>query len=224
MQKISNILSNISSVVFDLDGTLYPFWQSISGALPLILRHRKIFRAFGRARQQLREEPYNAHLTERQVQIVASVLNVEIEEAATLISRIIYDEWPKTFHNLNLFQGVRELILSLRRNRFKLGLLSDSPFVIPKLISLNLSDVWDEILTADMVGSLKPNSKPFLDISHKIGIKPNDILYVGNSYKYDIVGANNVGMKTAHYSRRQVPFGVADFTFYSYRRFLKYLA
>ena len=75
-------------IVFDLDGTLYPFWQSISGALPLILRHRKIFRAFGRARQQLREEPYNCNLSKRQIQLVASILNVKIEEAAELINRI----------------------------------------------------------------------------------------------------------------------------------------
>ena len=58
----------------------------------------------------------------------------------------------------------------------------------------------------------------------ELGLKPDEILYVGNSAKYDIIGAKKAGMKTAYFEplwRRifHLHLKEADISFKSYRHF-----
>ena len=58
----------------------------------------------------------------------------------------------------------------------------------------------------------------------ELGVKPEEILYVGNSAKYDVLGAKNAGMKTAYLEplwRRLLhkPLKDADISFKNYRQF-----
>ena len=61
----------------------------------------------------------------------------------------------------------------------------------------------------------------------EMGLKPQEILYVGNSAKYDVMGAKNAGMMTAYlepFWRRlfRKPLKEADISFKDYRQFQKY--
>ena len=49
-------------------------------------------------------------------------------------------------------------------------------------------------------------------------VKPERLLYVGNSVAYDIRGAQGVGMKAALIGSARKGDGIADFVFSDYRK------
>ena len=112
-----------------------------------------------------------------------------------------------------------ETLAALRRKGLRLGVVSDSPFTREKLAALGLRGGWNAVVSADDAGALKPNPEPFLRIARLLGVAPGEVLFVGNSYRRDVIGAHRAGMRAAHFTRRPVRAGVADVSFAHYRRF-----
>jgi len=52
-------------------------------------------------------------------------------------------------------------------------------------------------LGAGDVGTLKPSPVPFMAISQRAGVPPSRVLFVGDSYEKDVLGAQAVGMTGA---------------------------
>ena len=209
----------IRAVAFDIDGTLYPIRSIALRSLPLIARHARLFYAFGKARQALRGERPGAALRQRQAALVACMLGVGTGEAARRIERVVYGQWPRRFGRLQPFSGVAETLAGLRREGLRLGVVSDSPFTREKLSALGLQDGWDAVVSADDAGALKPNPEPFQRVARLLEVAPGEVLFVGNSYQRDVIGAHRAGMRAAHYTRRPVSGGVAAVSFPRYRLF-----
>jgi FMN phosphatase YigB (HAD superfamily) len=56
-------------------------------------------------------------------------------------------------------------------------------------------------------------------LAHELGCAPEQILYVGNSTRYDVFGAQRAGMKTALFTNFFAAGKIrADFTFRDYRQ------
>ena len=228
----------VAGVVFDLDGTLYPFARAILLSTRAVLRYRRFFRAFGRTRHELRNIPLGAdtptdhggdidaraarqaaRLRELQGERLAARLGVEPEQAIGEFQRIVHGEWAHSFGRVKPFPGVYETLTNLRDRGARLGVLSDSPLVAEKLRSLGIDEFWDVAVAADEVGGFKPHPWPFAYVAHRLGLPPDQLLFVGNHYGYDIVGARRAGMTTAHFARRPVAFGIANYTFSNYMSF-----
>ena len=209
----------IRAVVFDIDGTLYPIRRIALRSVPLISAHLRLFYAFGRARQALRRERPGAALRRRQAELVARSLGIDAGAAARRIERVVYGQWPRCFGRLRPYAGVAETLTGLRREGLRLGVVSDSPFTREKLTALGLHTGWDAIVSADEAGALKPNPEPFLRVLELLGVAPGEVLFVGNSYHRDVIGAHRAGMQAAHFTRRPVRAGVAAISFPHYRSF-----
>ncbi|MDD4847240.1 MAG: HAD-IA family hydrolase [Bacteroidales bacterium] len=67
------------------------------------------------------------------------------------------------------------------------------------------------------LGVEKPDKRFFINIATEVGIDPEDMMMVGNSYEKDIIGASIAGMKTVFFNekRRFGDFIHADFIIYS---------
>lgn len=154
--------------------------------------------------------------------MLGEALGVSQEEADRRIREYLIPRWESHLRRVPLFAGVRECVSGLRELGLKLAVSSDFP-VDHKLKLLGLNDLFDCQLWTETSGYLKPNPEPFEELSECIGEAPADILYVGNSYAYDIVGARNAGMHAAHLSRRAVHDSVADLTFYRFETLLKWV-
>ena len=211
--------ASLRAVVFDVDGTLYPIRRIVHRSLPLVCRHVLLFRAFGRARRVLRGERPGAALRRRQAELVAQYLSIDIATAAAAVERVVYQQWPRTFPRLRPFAHVIETLDTLRARGLKLGVVSDSPFMRQKLTALGLGAGWHGAVSADEAGALKPNPEPFLRVASLLQVDPKEVLFVGNSYPQDMLGAHRVGMHTAHLTRRPVASGVAAISFPHYRAF-----
>ena len=199
----------IKAVGFDLDGTLYPAWLMYAFSAGIALRHPFLLRAFGSARVALRREETEktgenrekedavfGDFKERQASAVARNLASAPADLSRKIDRVIYTTIEDGFRHIKPYKGVLGCLETLRGSGFRLGLLSDLP---PgrKIELMGLSPFFDAVLCSESYGALKPSVRPFLALAERLGARPEEVLYVGNNYEYDIVGARRAGMKTA---------------------------
>jgi putative hydrolase of the HAD superfamily len=197
--------NKITAVAFDLDGTLYPNFRLYRRLLPLLFRHGRLLAAFGKTRGQIRREqerdPSAFNFYEYQARLTAQRLNAPFELVNKKIETLIYRGFEPHFLKIKLYPHVKELLAELRAASLKLGILSDFPLKT-KLKNLGIADGWDAVICSEETGALKPAARPFLELAAALGCAPANILYVGNSYRYDVIGAGRAGMKTALITRR----------------------
>jgi putative hydrolase of the HAD superfamily len=202
----------IEAVAFDIDGTLYPNLRMYRASWPVVARHFSLFRAFGRARSQIRTQRPVHDLHGETVAITATLLNRDVDQVAREIDQIIYQEWESRLVQVGLYPGARELVLWLREHGIPTAALSDFP-VERKIRLLGIENLWDVAFSSEETGYLKPNPEPFERLIADLERPAERILYVGNSYHYDVVGARSCGMKTAHVTRRRHRTSPADLQF-----------
>jgi len=213
---------DIDAVAFDLDGTLYPNYRLYVRLVPFILREHKLLRAMGKARDTLRSAAHEGRFYDLQARFMAEILNDDPESVKDRTERLIYRGWEEFFKQIKLFPHVEETLEAFRSAGLKTALLSDFPPEI-KLSHLGLADGWDAVLCSERAGRLKPAPESFRVLSQTLGVPPARILYVGNSVKYDVVGATGAGMKAALISRRVRKAAGADFVFSDYRQLRRFV-
>jgi putative hydrolase of the HAD superfamily len=239
---LKNKTGRFSGVAFDLDGTLYPNYSFYIRLVPFLLREQRYLRAFGKARNRLHQESglqkeeqdvNTPSFYQRQAEYMAEILKKESKFLKERTDKLIYRGWEPLFKKVKLFPHVKETLTALRERGIKLGLLSDFP-PETKIENLGLSEYWDTILCSEKIGQLKPDPLPFKELCRAMALPPDKILYVGNSFPYDILGAQRAGMKTAwkrpflwNRFQKKGPGSIkkstgnvekADFVFYDYRQ------
>lgn len=212
----------IDAVGFDVDGTLYPenhvYRRLALGYLPRL----RLIARFGKVRKAIRLTRPIEDFRATQAQMLAAELHISSEAAEQLIERHIYARFAAAFRSVRPFPYVAETLAELRTEGLRLGALSDFPLA-NKLPHLGLHQMFQCVACAEDSGYLKPNPEPFLYLADCLSVRPEHMLYVGNNYAYDIVGAHAAGMRTAHVSRRPVRGSVADLTFFDYRSLKQYV-
>lgn len=214
---------NIKAVVFDIDGTFYPNWKMNIMTLPVVLRNIRLFSAFANVRKELRANPEMSvdDFYTIQAELTAKKLGLPVKDVLKKIESDIYIEWTASLKRVKPYNHVRDVIQEIHDRGYKTACLSDFP-ILDKLKYFNLHDLFeDRAYTCEACGYLKPHPKAYKYVTDNVGVEPNEILYVGNSYEYDIIGAKNVGMYAAHISKKEVKGSIkADFTFKDYKDFI----
>jgi len=203
---------SIKAIGFDVDGTLYPSYQMVMSAISSFIFAPKMMYHFARVRKEIRRITYDEGLREMQAKLLAHRLGVDGETAKRRMEMELYGRWERSFRIIKPFRGVRESLLKLRQEGYRLAALSDFP-LSDKLRYLGVEDLFELTLSSEETGYLKPSSIPFLQLARRLELAPEEILYVGNSAEYDIRGAAAVGMRTAHISKPSKAAEEADFVF-----------
>jgi len=101
--------------------------------------------------------------------------------------------------NLAPYPHVKSTLIRLKEKGLKLGIVSDAPRMQAwlRLAEMGLTDFFDEVVAFDDTGKTKPNEKPFKAIIQRLGLKAEEIIFVGDSPERDITGAKAVKMKAA---------------------------
>lgn len=193
---------NIKGVAFDIDGTLYAQWKLYVRMAAHFLRHCIFYLHYGIVRKQMRALPAPAtdHATgdfyKAQAEMMASRTKLSVAQTHDKITDVIYEALKPYFLKIKPYAHIEETFRVFHEAGLKVAILSDFP---PE----QKGDVWgcekwcDVILSSETTGALKPSALPFTVLSEKMGLKPEEILYVGNSEKYDIAGSQKAGMKAA---------------------------
>lgn len=216
------MIDGISAVAFDIDGTLYSSPLFYLRIIPHFLRHIAFYLKYSKVRKILHRTAPLADFYEYQSRLLAELLGCPSSQAKEKIQRIVYDGMIPFFKKTKPFKGVEEAFRRFKAAGLKIALLSDFP-------PSQKGDLWgllplcDVVIGSEESGALKPSIYPFGILSKKLGLKSQEILYVGNSVKYDVRGANNAGMKSAYLLplwRRllHLPLKSADLCFSNYRQ------
>ena len=204
--------SQLKAVLFDVDGTLYPQSFFIRTSLRFFLQHPRLSIAFRHLRHDVRAIGGVEDLHLAQVSLAAGYMRIPAEQAEELLNTHIYGTYMNMLSKAKPYPKVEPLLADLKKAGLKLGVITDYP-VGAKVSALGFDRYWDVTISADTMGHLKPEPDAFLLAAEEMKISPEQIIYVGNEYKYDIIGAKKAGMKTAHLAQKAVPDSVADITF-----------
>ena len=98
-----------------------------------------------------------------------------------------------------LYPNVNSTLIKLAKKGYKLAVLSDAPSreAWVRLYSVNLHHLFDVVVTYNDTKKLKPSPEPFNKAIELLGVKPENIIMVGDWPERDVVGARSAGMKTA---------------------------
>ena len=191
----------IKAVIFDLDNTLVDFMnmkrRAIEGAIPAMCDSGLNLTATEASK--IIDEIYDEKGMEYQrvfdifLQRVLKKVDYKILSAGIVAYRRAREAaltpYPHVYPTLN----------KLLKMGIKMGILSDAPTKEAwlRLAYLNFHHIVDAVVTSEDTGKSKPAPEPFMEILKRLEVTPEESLMVGDWAERDIVGAKNVGMKTA---------------------------
>ncbi len=104
-----------------------------------------------------------------------------------------------------LYPGVLELLDALCLH-YRLGMITNGPLDMQteKLEVLGIGDRFDLILIAGELGVYKPDARIFDRFVQGLDVRAERVLFVGDSYEADVLGAHAAGMYTAWINHHDV--------------------
>ena len=203
----------IRAIVFDLDNTLVDFMTMkrlavaaaieamIDAGLPLDREtaEREIFAIYEREGieyQNVFDDLLSEHLGRIDYKILgAGVVAYRRAREAALV----------------VYPHVSVTLVELIKRGLKLAVVSDAPQreAWLRLCYLNLHHLFDVVVTFEDTGERKPSPAPFRLVLDRLGVAPDEALMVGDWAERDVVGATQVGIRTA-FARYGDTFGTLD--------------
>ena len=203
----------IKGVVFDLDNTLLDFMQMKEFAVKAAVKGMieagllvdedqsyrdiiAIYEEFGWENQQVFDV-----FIEKQVGYV---------EHKFLAAGIVAYRRAREA-NLMAYPNVNKTLMALTKAGIKLGVVSDAPSreAWLRIYYLNLYHFFDVVITFDDSGERKPSAVPFKMSLEALQLEPKETIMVGDWPERDVVGAQQIGMKTA-FARYGDTFGTVN--------------
>lgn len=140
--------------------------------------------------------------TESLVNLVALALGIklsrgDLKKLSANYVRSTEDFIPK------VNKEVYEVIPKIKELGLKTAIVSNTSFpkegVKAMLRNLGLANYFDVIVSSSSLGYNKPNPKIYVYLVRKLGIKPQEILHVGDSCINDVLGPVSAGLRAALY-------------------------
>jgi 2-haloalkanoic acid dehalogenase type II len=113
---------------------------------------------------------------------------------------LVADAYVRAHSEAPAYPDVRPAIEALRK-RYELAVLSDADtdFIEAALEYNGLA--FDTIVTSEDVGLYKPHLSMFREVCSRLGVDPEQAMYVGDSPWHDVAGARNAGMRAVWLNR-----------------------
>lgn len=192
----------IKAVLFDFDHTLYEREETIRGTGPEL---RRLLSDFVRA--EVTEEQFTEALVIAETSENGYYFNGyqgvcdELERLGMFAikpEKAQYCEhfYPTMSKNIHVSPAVYELLARLRREGYKLGLLTNGYIASQqgKLQYTRLPEYMDEIIISEELGKQKPHPSTFIAMCQRLGVRTDEAVYVGDNIISDICGARGAGL------------------------------
>jgi len=128
-------------------------------------------------------------------------------------------------HALKTYPAVFPTLRALRKRGYKLWIVTDAPGLKAwlRLASVGLLNKFDRVITFDDTHEPKKSGKPLEFALEQMGLKPEQVMVVGDSGSKDVAPARTLGIQTAMamYGREKPPSVRADYELKSIRDLLK---
>ena len=202
----------ITTVIFDLDGTLCTYKVSVREAIVESLRRTgrpadlvgdpsaaavRYDELWDEIESEDRFEPGSNPVLAMREQIWTRLLAEQEITSPDLAREIAVEYTQIRVASIQLYSGACDLLADLKRT-YRLGLLTNGPTDIQwsKIEQLEIASLFDAIVVAGDVGIYKPDARVFHVLLDRLNVTPAEALYVGDSYRMDVVGAKGAGMQS----------------------------
>ncbi len=193
IQKITDALQHLDglkAVIFDLDDTLYSEKEYVKSGYRAISRmlstvegaDEKLWNAFEEKKSAIDELLFSEH-----------IYSEELKQQCLRAYR---------FHepDIHLYDGVEKMLVSLRQQGWKLGMITDGrpEGQRAKIKALKLDEFLDKIIVTDELGGMeyrKPNVAAFQIMQQHFGFDFSEMCYIGDNIKKDFAAPLQLGMK-----------------------------
>lgn len=191
---------------FDCYGTLIDWKESVLSILtsffqdtPLSFSREELFQAFLEADRKMITENYLPYreILAQVIELMAEYLRFSIDPASKYLLSEHFVEWIP-FHD-----SVRSL-KQLKEN-YQLAILSNVDDELFSISNKLLEVEFDFIVTAQQIGSYKPDHRNFQRALEIFNIEKEEHLHVAQSIYHDIIPAKQLGINTVWVNRYGEP-------------------
>ncbi|RZT23800.1 HAD family hydrolase [Fictibacillus sp. BK138] len=107
--------------------------------------------------------------------------------------------WAKTVPFQEMHPEVIELLATLKEKGMKLGLISNcAPEEVFSWNTSKLADYFDAVVFSYEVKVAKPSSEIYHIACKKLGVTPEEAIFIGDGGANELVGATEAGLKAYH--------------------------
>ena len=193
------------SVILDLDDTLYDYVSindSAIEATALLAEHEFGIRpedfmtAFTWARKDNKRVLGETAASHNRLLYFQKTLEYLHLPPVGMAIRLYECYWGYMLEHMTLYEGALDFLKFCKANTISIGICSDLTAHIQhrKIEKLGLIPYIDAIVTSEEAGAEKPAPQMFQMILDKLGVQASEALYVGDSYKKDVIGAEKMGI------------------------------
>jgi len=197
-------MTTIRAILFDLDDTLYDEMQFVKGGFKAVsLYISKNNNIDQNAVYQLLLDVLEKHGRGHTFDIALKKLGLYNEK---LIPNLV-EVYRMHKLNLSLYPEVRAVLSTLKKQDYKLGLITDGNVEVQrnKVEALKIKDFFDCIIFSDEYGieKQKPNPFPYRKAMEELKVSARETIYVGDNPHKDFVTAKKLGIHTVRILRGQ---------------------
>jgi putative hydrolase of the HAD superfamily len=191
----------IKGVVFDLDNTLLDFMKMKEFAVKAAIR--------GMIEAGLKVNEDKSYIEINSIYEEFGWENQKVFDVFLAAGIVAYRRAREA--NLMAYPNVNKTLMALTKSGIKLGVVSDAPSreAWMRIYYLNLYHYFDVVITYDDSGERKPSPVPFQLALDGMGLRPEETIMIGDWPERDVVGAQQIGMKTA-FARYGDTFGTVN--------------
>ena len=119
-----------------------------------------------------------------------------LEDAKHAIEDFAYAQRDAVIQYLRPQSDCFDVLKELRLRKFRLAIVSniDDDWLDPLIELWKLDTYVDYILSSETAQSCKPDASIFTQACDAVGVSPQEIVFVGDSFINDVEGAHRVGM------------------------------
>ena len=178
----------IQAVIFDLDGTLLNSLADLGNSVNRVLTH------FNKEIYPL--STYNTFVGNGVYKLVQRAFGEDFEALDTAFELFLKDYEANCDVDSKLYEGVHELLKSLNDKNIPIAISTNkAQNLTDKLVKHYMGDIEFVDVIGDRFDDLKkPNPHYPLQIMDKMNLKPENILFVGDS-DVDMMTAKSAGFK-----------------------------
>lgn len=184
-------MCKITTVLFDLDGTLIDTAPDMANSLNQLLREEE--------KKPLSFDAIRPVVSNGSIALVTLGFGEQLEEnyLRYLKERYLEIYQERLCIDTVLFDGIDVLLNHIEHQNLNWGVVTNKPAWLtdPLMQQMGLSDRAACIVSGDTTENRKPHPEPMYHACIKANSKPHQCIYIGDAHR-DILAGKNAGMKT----------------------------
>ena len=191
-------------LLLDIDNTIYSYKEVHEDSISRVIRFcenelnvdkEKALQAFSKARKRVHIELSETASSHNRLLYFQKMLELLGENSLKYGLDLYNTYWDNFISKMTAFEGIYEVLEKYKGN---ICLVTDLTAHIQhrKVQKLALDKYCNYMVTSEEAGKEKPHPYMFMMALHKMGLEPQDVCMIGDSFNKDIFGASNLGIQS----------------------------